>query len=189
MSVELTVYTRLPEICEINRLAARLAEAGWEIRALNEYSGTAEVLPEGPLPKEGVVYGWKRAHRKGRRFSALFQPGLLIDAWSLPEEDLAACNISISLFDTPDDLHERDQWAGSPLPAEKLAVLQQAECRYELSAWAADTPLSNRFLCDIAWALAKETGGIVFDAERVHAEWAEEMASAQPASCRTEGPA
>ena len=176
MSVELTVYTRLPEICEIHRLAARLAEAGWEIRALDQYSRTAEVLPAGPLPKEGVVYGWKRAHRKARRFAALFQPGLLLDAWSLPEDDLAACGVNASLLETPDDQFERDQWTGSPLPAEKLAVLQQAECRYELSTWVADTPLSQRFLRDTAWALAKETGGIVFDAERVEAAWAEEVA-------------
>lgn len=175
MTAELAVYTRLSEVCPIPRLAALLAEAGWEIRVLNEYSRTAEVLLEGPLPKEGVIYGWERAHRKSRRFSSLFQPGLLLDAWALPEEDLAACNLSISLLDTPDDQFERDQWTGAPLPPEKLAVLQQAECRYELTAWAADTPLSARFLPPVARALARETGGIVFDPARVEARWAEEM--------------
>ena len=179
MSLELTVYTRLPEVCEIPRLAARLGEPGWEIRVLNEYSRTAEVLPDSPLPREGVVYGWPRVSRKGRRFAALFPAGLLVDAWALPEE-LVACNVSISLLETADEQFERDQWAGSPLPPEKLAVLQQAECHYELSAWAVDNPQSAQFLRDVAWALAKETGGIVFDAERVHAAWAEEMAPGEP---------
>ena len=175
MQLELAVYTRLPDICTVERLAARLGEAGWEARVLNEYSRTAEVAPAGALPREGVIYGWERASRKHRRFTALFPAGLLVDAWALPEE-LAACNVSVSLLETADEQFERDQWAGSPLPPEKLAVLQQAECRYELSAWAADNPLSDRFLRDAAWALAKETGGIVFDPERVAAKWAEEMA-------------
>lgn len=179
MSLELTVYTRLPEVCEITRLAARLGEIGWETRVLNEYSRTAEVLADGPLPREGVIYAWESTSRKARRFAALFPAGLLVDAWALPEE-LAACNLSVSLLETPDEQFERDQWAGSPLPQEKLAVLQQAECHYELSAWAVDNPQSDRFLQDVAWALAKETGGIVFDAERVHAVWAEEMAHGEP---------
>jgi len=174
MTLELTVYTRLPEACEVSRLAARLGEIGWAIRVLNEYSRTAEVLPDGPLPREGVVYGWSKVSRKHRRFNALFPTGLLVDAWALPEE-LAACNISVSLLETPDEQFERDQWAGSPLPPEKLAVLQQAECHYELSAWAVENLQSEQFLRDVAWALAKETGGIVFDQERVEAKWAEEM--------------
>jgi len=180
MSVELTVYTRLPEVCAIPRLAARLAEDGWEPRVLDEYSRTAEVMHTGTLPREGVVYGWARSSRQARRFAGLFPTGLLVDAQALPEAELAACNVSISLLETADDQFERDQWSGSPLPAEKLAVLQQADCRYELSTWTADTLLSARFLRAVARALAKETGGIVFDPVKVEAKWAEEMAPGMP---------
>ena len=175
MSLELTVYTRMADICTVERLLARLHEAGWEARVLNEYSRLAMLLPAGALPVEGVVYAWTPEDAKAERLARFFTPGRPLDAWALPE-DLAACNISASQLETPDDQFELDQWVGDrKLPPEKLAVLQNAECRYQLSAWIAEGPHSDRLLRDTAWALAKETGGIIFNPQKLAAAWAEEM--------------
>jgi hypothetical protein len=176
MSQELIVYTRLPEICTVERLAGHLHDVGWEVRVLDEYSRSAHVLQAGTLLQESVVYGWPRDSRKGARLAARFPTDRPIDAWALPEDALAGCNISASLLETPDDQFELDQWIGDQhISPEKLAVLQQAQCRYEVSNWVTDGPSSDRLLRDTAWALAKATGGIIFDPSALRAVWAEEM--------------
>lgn len=179
MSSELIVYSRQPDFCDIARLVARVQGAGWQARVLNGYTRSAELLEDGLLPGEGVIFGWDPAGRKAERLAALFPPRRIIDAWALSEGEpaLAGCTISASRLETPDDQFELDQWLGdNKLAPEKLAVLQHAECRYEISNWITeDAPLSERFLLILAWALAKETGGIVFNPEAMRAFWAEEI--------------
>jgi len=177
METEFTVLTLRAEVCVLDRLAAVLETAGWTARVLAEYGRAARVLVGGPLPAESVLYAWPADTPHADRLAARFPAGGEIDVDELPEAGLAACAVSVSRLETPEEIFEREEWAdaATALPADKLAVLRGAECRYELSTWPLEGQRSNRLIRAVARALARETGGVVFGPTGVQAWWAEEM--------------
>lgn len=179
VSYDLFVHTRQQAPIDIPRLTERMRTLGWEIRVLDDSYSMASILAAGPVPEDGMVFGWDRTSPDAERCDALFPFGGTVDLHQLPDTllSLSGSGISFTLHPTPEEEMDPEDWAEAikNLPLEKIETIREAAIRYHMRTSAHVNLFRFIFQSDLSLAVARECRGLIEDSQEVTYPWAHEV--------------
>jgi len=183
MSYDVHVYSREQTPLDIGRLTERMRSLGWEIRVLDDTGSQPVVVADGPVPVDSMVFGWDRDIPQAGQLAPRFPVGGTVNVESFPEE-LQLASGGCGLYFHP--VEDAKQWkpeSWTPeewqefrkrVTPEQYTFLCDARAHYYLRTSAHVNPFRFLFQCDLGWAVAMETGGLVEDPQDWQYFWARE---------------
>jgi hypothetical protein len=179
MSYVLFVHTRHQIPIEIARLTERMRGIGWEIRVLDTAPDEPVVVAAGPIPEDGMVFGWDCEDPDADRCDALFPFGGTVDLYRLPDDifSLDGCELSWEVDPSSGEEMDPEDWAEMTrgLPPEKLDLLREARIGYHLRTGAHVNPFRFIFQWDLCLAVAQECRGLIADPQEGEYHWFNEV--------------
>ncbi|MHB0935538.1 MAG: hypothetical protein ACYDCO_03430 [Armatimonadota bacterium] len=183
MSYDLHVYTREQTPLDIGRLTERMRSIGWEIRVLDGQFKIAKVIAAGSVPASGAVFGWDRKSPDAQQCDTLFAFDRAVDLDDLPEDllSLDGCTLDYERAEEYADHWKPENWTPKEwqefrkrVTPEQYTYLCEARAYYYLRTSAHANLFRFLFQCDLGWAVAMETGGLVEDPQDWRYYWARE---------------
>lgn len=182
MSYDLFVHSPQQPPIDIIRLTERMRVLGWEIRVLDDSYGTPSILSTGPVPDDGMVFGWDLTSPDAQRCDALFPIGGTVDLNRLPDDllSLDGSELSYELHPTPEEEMDPDDWTEmmKDLPSDKQDIIRKAAIRYYLRTSAHLNLFRFIFQGDLCLAVAQACDGLIEDPQEGTYRWARDVTPA-----------